>query len=156
MTSDVDLTKLVEAAGWPIVPLVPAAVLGFVTSGVPVDIGPARYAGLVLVVAGIAFWLWAIAALLFGGDTPVGTPPKELVSSGPYGYSRNPMFLGVVAAAFGEGIFFSSAVGVGLTVVVWWLFDRIVVSWEEAQARRSLGEDYERYCERVPRWIGPV
>jgi len=48
---------------------------------------------------------------------PTGTPPDELVSSGPFVSSRNPMFLGVLVAAFGEGLFFSSAVGIGLTVL---------------------------------------
>lgn len=156
MASNVDLGRLVEAAGWPIVPLVPAALLGLVTSDIPVDVGPVRHVGPILFVAGIAFWLWAIVELLVGASTPVGTPPDELVSSGPFAYSRNPMFLGVLVAAFGEGLFFSSAVGIGLTVVIWWLFDRIVVSWEERQNKRALGDAYERYCEQVPRWLGPV
>lgn len=156
MAADVDLGGLVEAAGWPVVPLVPAAMLGLATSDIPVDVGPIRYAGPVLFVAGIAFLFWAIVELLVGGSTPVGAPPDELVTSGPYAHSRNPMFLGVLVAALGEGLFFSSVVGVGLTVVIWWLFDRVVVSWEERQNNRALGDAYDHYCEQVPRWIGPL
>lgn len=86
----------------------------------------------------------------------MGAPPVELVSSGPYAHSRNPMFLGVLVATIGEGLFFSSAVAVGLTVVIWLLFDCAVVSWEERQNSRALGDACDRYCEQVPRWLGPL
>jgi len=153
---DTDPYFVLDATVWPVLPLVPVGVLGVATRGLPVDLGPARFVGAALFLAGVGWYLWAVAALLAGGGSPVGTRPRELVSAGPFAYSRNPMFLGIVVALLGEGLFFSSALAVGAAVGSWWLFDRIVVDWEERHNRRSLGDAYEKYRREVPRWIGPL
>lgn len=157
MTAAVDTDQwfLLEAAGWPLVPVVPVGVVGVVTRELPVDVGPARYLGVALFVAGVAWYLWAVVTLLAGGSSPVGAPPERLVTAGPFGYSRNPMFLGVVVALLGEGLVLSSAPAVVAAVAAWWLFDRLVVAWEERRNHESLGEAYEAYCRDVPRWFGP-
>ncbi|MFB6219380.1 MAG: isoprenylcysteine carboxylmethyltransferase family protein [Halobacteriaceae archaeon] len=144
--------RLVESAVLPLVPLVPAALVGMVSGGA--DLGPARWAGVALVAAGLGFWLWAVVALLRGGSSPSTTRPGELVVSGPYRYSRNPMYVGVVVALLGEAVAFESALVAVLAAVALVLFDRLV-RWEEAGLRESLGGAFEAYCEQVPRWLGP-
>lgn len=157
MTRPVDADPLfvLDATAWPVLPLVPVGLLGLVTDSVPVDVGSARVGGVALLIVGIGCYLWAVVALLAGGSSPVGAPPRELVTSGPFAVSRNPMFLGVVVALLGEGLFFSSAPALGTAALAWWLFDRVVVDWEERRNRESLGEAYEEYCRDVPRWFGP-
>ena len=50
---------------------------------------------------------WSVQNFLKGKGTPVPfNPPPQLVTSGPYAYTRNPMLTGVFAILFGFGVFF--------------------------------------------------
>src|SRR5262245_13261141 len=74
------------------------------------DLGPhfLSWPGLALMIIGIVIYLWtAILFLLRGKGTPaiwftkaisfiIGREPMNMVSSGLYRYSRNPMYLGVI------------------------------------------------------------
>jgi protein-S-isoprenylcysteine O-methyltransferase Ste14 len=52
---------------------------------------------------------WSVQNFLKVKGTPVPfNPPPQLVTSGPYAYTRNPMLTGVFALLFGFGIFFGS------------------------------------------------
>lgn len=84
--------------------------------------------------------------------TPVPfNPPPQLVTSGPYAYTRNPMLTGVFALLFGFGIFFGS---VSLLIVFTPLF--IVVNFwelkaiEEPELVKRLGQKYIEYRKVTP------
>jgi protein-S-isoprenylcysteine O-methyltransferase Ste14 len=90
-----------------------------------------------------------------------GTPApiaetEHLVATGPYRWTRNPQYVGVVAIVAGQGVRWGSppvalyAVGLALG------FDGWVRRYEEPRLRRRHGNDYRRYVARVPRWFGPV
>ncbi len=114
----------------------------------------APVAGGVLVVAGIGTMLWA--ARLFGreGTTvlPHGTPSR-LVVSGPYRFSRNPMYLGISTALLGIGLFagtppfFASA-----AIFPLWMNARFI-PMEERNLEAAIGDDYRSYRSRVRRWL---
>ena len=78
--------------------------------------------------------------------------PDRLVTSGPYALSRNPMYVGWILAQAGIGLVTGSgwvlatlpAVGAGL--------HRDVVR-EERRLARTFGDEYERYSERVGRYV---
>ncbi|WP_202867956.1 methyltransferase family protein [Kribbella sindirgiensis] len=78
--------------------------------------------------------------------------PERLVTSGPYALSRNPMYVGWFMAQVGIGLVTGSgwvlatlpAVGAGL--------HRDVVR-EERRLARSFGDEYERYSEKVGRYL---
>lgn len=73
---------------------------------------------------------------------------------GLYRYSRNPMYVSVAAAVFGEGLFFGSALLVLYAVAVSVFFHLVVVFLEEPHLRRKGGAGYLEYCRTTPRWIG--
>ncbi|UTR10418.1 isoprenylcysteine carboxylmethyltransferase family protein [Evansella sp. LMS18] len=80
-------------------------------------------------------------------------PPKKLVVSGPYRYTRNPMISGVVLILLGEVIISGS-----LPLSVWFvLFTSVNYSYfiigEEPQLSKKFGEDYLEYKRNVPRLI---
>lgn len=80
-------------------------------------------------------------------------PPKNLVSGRLYQYSRNPMYLGVLTAIAGWGVWFSSTL-VGLYGLVVCLFFNLFVRWvEEPNLQKQFGQAYKEYCRRVPRWL---
>jgi protein-S-isoprenylcysteine O-methyltransferase Ste14 len=95
---------------------------------------------------------WSVQNFLKAKGTPVPfNPPPQLVTSGPYAYTRNPMLSGVFALLFGFGIFFES---IFLVFVFTPLFI-IVNFWElkmieEPELVKRLGQEYEEYRKMVP------
>ena len=95
---------------------------------------------------------WSVLDFLRVKGTPVPfNPPPQLVTTGPYAYTRNPMLTGVFSLLFGFGVLFGSA---SLLVVFTPLFVFINV-WElkaieEPELLKRLGEDYIEYQKRIP------
>ena len=130
------------------------------------DAGPSRWAGLALMIAGGAGYLLCAADfLLKGGGTPaiwftrhlrflLGEEPQALVRQGLYRYSRNPMYVSVAAAVFGESWFFGSTLLLLYGVAVSVFFHLVVVFLEEPHLRHKGGASYVEYCRKTPRWIG--
>jgi protein-S-isoprenylcysteine O-methyltransferase Ste14 len=121
--------------------------------------------GRVLVTLGTATYLLCLIQFLAAGGTPaifftrhlrllIGEEPAMVVRQGIYRISRNPMYLGVLSAIFGQAILYRSrAVGIyGLTA--WVFFHLVVVFLEEPHLRATRGDEYERYCRQSPRWLG--
>jgi protein-S-isoprenylcysteine O-methyltransferase Ste14 len=81
-------------------------------------------------------------------------PPRHLVTSGLYRYSRNPMYVGVLLVVGGWALAFrSTSLAVyAITLVV--AFHLRVVLGEEPWLARTHGEAWEHYRHRVPRWAG--
>jgi protein-S-isoprenylcysteine O-methyltransferase Ste14 len=117
------------------------------------DIG--QVIGGVLIVAGIA--VAAYASRLFariGRGTPVPTePPTQLVLSGLYRYSRNPMYVADVAILFGLFLHRGEVALLLYAVLVLGFIQAWVVWHEEPVLRRRFGEAYVRYTKAVPRWL---
>lgn len=78
--------------------------------------------------------------------------PEVLIQSGPYRFTRNPMYLGHLLFLLGLALSFRSRLGwlILLANVPW--FHRRVLQ-DEARLRRHFGAEYEAYCARVRRWI---
>jgi len=134
--------------------LVPVALLA---SGVgPVlQLGPARWVGLLPLGTGLVVILWCFGDFVRRGrGTPAPyDPPRRLVVTGLYRSVRNPQYVGVVLVAAGEALLAEAAVLLGyagLLAVVYHLFVRY---YEEPTLTRLFGEAYTRYRADVPRWL---
>ncbi|MBY4675233.1 methyltransferase family protein [Marinobacterium arenosum] len=80
--------------------------------------------------------------------------PTVLVTEGVYKYTRNPMYLGFAIAMLGFSVLMGAAISSFLlTVVFVFLTDRWYIAFEEQMMRRKFGQDYEKYCRKVRRWI---
>jgi protein-S-isoprenylcysteine O-methyltransferase Ste14 len=118
------------------------------------DLGVMRYLGIPLIGLGAATYVWCASDFIRARGTPAPIdPPKEMVAQGLYRVVRNPMYVGVVSALFGEAIFFGSGLLAIYGVIIFGIVHLFVVTYEEPTLRRRFGETYERYCEAVPRWI---
>jgi len=87
-----------------------------------------------------------------GGGPGMRTPPDRLVTTGPYTWCRNPMYLGHIIFLLGLTLTLQSLFAglLGAATVVWFHFR---VRRDEARLRARFGEPYEAYCTRVRRWV---
>lgn len=77
---------------------------------------------------------------------------SRLVQGGIYTLTRNPMYLGNSLIAVGITLLAGSPL-VYLVVLPFFLFVyQALVAAEEAYLRKQFGAEYDRYCQRVPRW----
>ncbi len=76
-----------------------------------------------------------------------------LVTSGPYGRSRNPLYLGNLL--IGLGMVWACSVPLLLPayVVLFAVQYGLIVRWEESRLAAQHGDDFAAYCARVPRWF---
>jgi protein-S-isoprenylcysteine O-methyltransferase Ste14 len=102
----------------------------------------------------ISFFLigWSVQNFLKVKGTPVPfNPPPQLVTSGPYAYTRNPMLTGVFALLFGFGIFLES---ISLLFVFTPLFILLnfweLKAIEEPELVKRLGQEYIEYRKMTP------
>jgi len=80
-------------------------------------------------------------------------PPRHLVVSGPYQWSRNPMYVAVAAILIGWITAFPSKTIALYALAVVVAFHVRVVLFEEPWLARTHGAGWERYQARVRRWL---
>ncbi|MCH8348578.1 MAG: isoprenylcysteine carboxylmethyltransferase family protein [Proteobacteria bacterium] len=142
--------------------LVPGTVVGLVPTlllgDAPLDalnVFVIYFLGVIPIVLGLALYLrCAYDFALSGRGTPAPIdPPDKLVIKGPYRYSRNPMYLGILAILGGEALLFQALPLLYFLLVMAAAFQIFIVGYEERALGRKFGQAYTRYCEEVPRWI---
>ena len=114
-----------------------------------------RFLGVPLILigaAGLLACIWQFFSEGHGTLAPIDAP-KELVVRGLYRYVRNPMYVSVVTILIGEGILFGSKAIFIEAVIFMLLASLFVVFYEEPALRRQFGEAYEKYSQRVGRWL---
>jgi protein-S-isoprenylcysteine O-methyltransferase Ste14 len=122
-------------------PFVPAAV-------------PAGWLGALVFAFALALVGWAIATMTrAGSNVPTNLPTTTIVDSGPYRFTRNPIYLGMVLGLVGLAIAFDSLWPL-LTLAPFALVIRYgVIAREEAYLERKFGDVYRGYRARVRRWL---
>ncbi len=110
--------------------------------------------GGVLVVLGFSCMMWARILFTSRNTTLfVGRPSSQLVREGPFRFSRNPMYVGVLVFLVGLALW----VGTWpfyLTVPVTFLFLNFFhIPREEGMLHELFGERYLAYSKEVRRWL---
>ena len=118
---------------------------------IPVAV-PAGWLGAMVFALALALFAWAIATITRAGtNVPTSLPTTTIVDTGPYRFTRNPIYLGMVLGLIGLAIAFNS-VWLLLTLVPFVLVIRYaVIVREEAYLQRKFGDVYRRYCVRARR-----
>ena len=117
--------------------------------------GPMFYLALPVFVLGGAMYAWCVWDFsTFGRGTPAPIDaPKKLVVRGLYRYTRNPMYVGVLTVILGWAIFFRDPNLVLYVLGVGICFHLFIVLYEERHLDREFGNQYDKYCARVARWL---
>lgn len=80
-------------------------------------------------------------------------PATELVTYGPFRYSRNPGYLVFAFIYAGFSILRNSSWSMLLLPTVLFIIQRRAISKEERYLERAFGDTYQRYKARTRRWI---
>lgn len=92
----------------------------------------------------------------FGRNKTTAEPfgvAAALVTSGPYRFTRNPMYVGILLMLSGVACLFGT-VGPWLVVpLLGVVFDVSFVRQEEKKLEAKFGDDFRRYKAKVRRWI---
>lgn len=116
--------------------------------------GLALTVGLIFVVLGFVLVLLSVRRFHLAGTTvPIDQPTTTLVTIGPYHFTRNPIYIGLILIYFGLSIVLTSLWMLVLLIPVLIVLQRGVVEREEVYLERKFGDDYRKYKERVPRWL---
>ena len=142
---------------WPPVAVGGPLLLGILVSawlGDPWDASPVA-AGLGWLVAAFAVWNgWALlmiarhqTALLPGGET------TTVIDRGPFAWSRNPLYVGLLVGSAGVALLAASAWALVALPLEWALLRWGAVVPEERYLTAKFGSTYTEYAGRVRRWL---
>jgi protein-S-isoprenylcysteine O-methyltransferase Ste14 len=115
---------------------------------------PAGWLGAMVFALALALFAWAIVAISrAGSNVPTNRPTTTIVESGPYRFTRNPIYTGMFLGLIGLAIAFDT-LWLFMTLVPFALVIRYgVVAREEAYLERRFGDAYRGYRSRVRRWV---
>lgn len=102
------------------------------------------------IVLGLALLVLAMTQL--GLDRSVGRKVNALRGSGVYGVTRNPQIVGGAPLIIGLALLWPSWYAAGW-VLLFVVLAHLMVRTEEEHLRALHGQDYERYCNQVPRYL---
>jgi protein-S-isoprenylcysteine O-methyltransferase Ste14 len=110
--------------------------------------------GLILFVAGAAFAAWGWLVFRKARTTRVpGEASTTLVTWGPYRFTRNPMYLGLIIAYLGEAGILKQVGPVLLLPLIFAYLNWIVIPVEEERLRQVFEAQYDVYRTAVGRWF---
>lgn len=108
-----------------------------------------------LVIAGALALDFAAMAAMRKAQTTI-LPHKRsdhLVSSGPFGITRNPIYLGNTMLMIGVGLVSGIAWFIVLAFVAAFATQKLAIEREEAHLTHRFGKPYRDYMKKVRRWI---
>ncbi|HEX4964261.1 MAG TPA: isoprenylcysteine carboxylmethyltransferase family protein [Thermoanaerobaculia bacterium] len=118
----------------------------------PGIIGPCF--GVPLVIAALAIFLTSTNRFKAAGTpVPGDQPTTRIVRSGPYRFSRNPIYLSFSLLVLGIAFWRNSVWLLGTLAVAVGLMSFIVIPREERYLERRFGPEYLGYKMKVRRWL---
>jgi protein-S-isoprenylcysteine O-methyltransferase Ste14 len=112
---------------------------------------PIQAFGWICITLGLAVLLIGMSRL--GILQSLGLRVKVMKRSDFYSYSRNPQVIGCAIYVLGFVILWPSVLALGWAAALIIIL-HIMVLTEEEHLLKTFNEDYERYCNRIPRYIG--
>ena len=115
---------------------------------------PYSYVGILLFILGWIPNIWVgIYFRKLKTSIPAKQMPEKLVTSSMFKFSRNPNYLGMAIALFGEAIFLGSLISFVIPILFIVLVNRFNIRFEEEALEKKFGKRYLEYKKRVRKWI---
>ena len=120
----------------------------------PISVDLSSLLGLILVLSGISLVFVSFRFMRKMKTTfiPDGTP-EVLISSGPFKFSRNPIYLGMLTILVGVAFLMSSLSAIIIAFVFGIIINFTWIAHEEKKLHELFSEDWENYSSKVRRWI---
>ncbi|MGP9819120.1 methyltransferase family protein [Salinarimonas sp. NSM] len=110
--------------------------------------------GVGMILGGLGLDLWT--AWTFSRARTTILPHRganALVTSGPFRFSRNPIYVGNTLLTLGLGLVFDNLWLAGFAFVAAFAVQKLAIEREEAHLGRRFGAQWRAYAARVRRWI---
>jgi protein-S-isoprenylcysteine O-methyltransferase Ste14 len=120
--------------------------------------GPANLLGVPPVAAGMGLVGWSLARHFTTApdeswNVNAALQPEYLLTSGPYQFTRNPMYVGAILIWGGWSVVYGSVpVALGAATITTGL--QGAVAWEERQLIGRFGDEWREFAAHTPRWLG--
>jgi protein-S-isoprenylcysteine O-methyltransferase Ste14 len=113
-----------------------------------------RYIGLAMTFVGFLLGIGALIEFKKAHTTldPHGSA-RQLVTSGIYRFTRNPIYLGFLLMVIGLPLNSGLYWGIVLAPFYVFMLHRLIIQHEEAYLERKFGKAYTSYMSRVRRWL---
>jgi protein-S-isoprenylcysteine O-methyltransferase Ste14 len=108
-----------------------------------------------LTVAGISLAVWGRTSFAVAGTEviPTSATNKKLVTNGPFRFTRNPMYSGLVLASLGIALYPGTLPFFLVPILLFLICNVLFIPFEEAKMQRQFNDQYTDYLHRVRRWI---
>ena len=116
--------------------------------------GAAVPLGLLLVVLSLALLASAMISFRRARTSPIPIKPTTaIVETGPYRFTRNPMYVGLAALYLGVTLWVDSLWPILFLPIALFTIQRFVIAREERYLEAKFGDQYRGYKARVRRWL---
>lgn len=107
-----------------------------------------------LVALGFSLMMWARILFTSRNTTLfVGQPSSQFVCAGPFRFSRNPMYVGVVVCLVGQALWVGTWPFYMAIPVTFLFLNLFHIPREERMLQESFGKRYLAYSREVRRWL---
>ena len=115
---------------------------------------PSTYFGFLITGFGFGMAVWCRSLFLKNATTlQLYEEPLSLVTSGPFRFSRNPIYLGMSSILLGVAVLSGTLVTLAFPVIFVAMIEFFIIPGEERKLKNIFGEPYREYKKSVRRWI---
>jgi len=123
----------------------------------PVDVYPRSFpnvVGLPAIAAAVMLFMLSVREFSRQGTPVRGSEPAAVVvASGPYRFSRNPIYLSMLLLEVGIALMVNSVWMLAAVTLMFAYLSLGVIAREEMYLARKFGDEYLRYKASVRRWL---
>ena len=115
---------------------------------------PLIFLGMIIIISGMIIRVWA--SIEFSKNKveilEMNNHPK-LVISGPFKFSRNTLYIGIILVSFGFVLLAGSVLGLFLITIFFIFWNLLIKYKEEPDLKKQFGKEFDDYKLKVNRWI---
>ena len=110
--------------------------------------------GTALVTLGLVLIGWAVVEFARARTSVIpGMQPSAIVTSGPFRYTRNPIYLADVVIFVGLILRWDAVIALPLVAVFVWVITVRFIAWEESQLAQTFPDTFVYYCKVTRKWL---
>jgi protein-S-isoprenylcysteine O-methyltransferase Ste14 len=116
--------------------------------------GLLKLAGYFLIALGILLPIWG-ARLFRQHETNIMpyNDPDNIVTNGPFRFSRNPMYLGMILVLFGVATLYATVLSFVFPLIYFGVANWYFIPYEEGRMIVAFGDEFTAYKAKVRRWL---